>query len=81
MIADQILLKTLPEIHYFFFSPSNSSPFLGPLQVPARDFGYEIDEQNLAEELLAPLSISFPDPNHPDVDPDDFETVYRWYLS
>jgi hypothetical protein len=74
-MTDLMLRSPKYEIQYFIVSCDEEDPTPRPLQVSAKDFGYEIDEQELAEELIAPLLISFPIPQPPDVDPDDFERV------
>ena len=80
-MIDLTLTRSITKIQYFIISPDDGDPTPRPLQVSAKDFGYEIDEQELAEELIAPLPISFPLPTPPDVDPDDFERIYRWFLA
>jgi hypothetical protein len=79
-MTDLTLTRPKFEIQYFVV-PTDDDPIPGPLQVSAKDFGYEIDEQELAEELAAPLLLSFPIPAPPDVDPHDFERIYRWFLA
>lgn len=80
-MTDLTLTRPKFEIQYFHFSLAADDPTQSPLQVTAQDFGYEIDEQELAEELIAPLPISFPLPAAPEVAPDDFERIYRWFLA
>lgn len=80
-MTDLMVARPKYAIQYFVISPQDNDLTPGPLQVSARDFGYEIDEQELAEELIAPLPISFPLPTPADVDPDDFERIYRWFLA
>lgn len=80
-MTDLLLTKPKYEIQYFVFSPDDDNPTPRSVQVSAKDFGYQIDEQELAEEYIALLPTSFPAPNSPDVDPDDFERVYRWFLA
>jgi hypothetical protein len=80
-MTDLTLTRPKYKIQYFVISPSDDDTSPRPLQVSARDFGYEIDEQELAEELVAPLPISFQIPTPPEVDPHDFERIYRWFLA
>lgn len=80
-MTDQILTRSRYEIQFFIVSPDDGDPAQRPLQASARDFGYEIDEQELAEELIAPLPTGILIPTLPDVDPDDFESIYRCFLS
>lgn len=75
------LQKSQTELQTFFFSSDPDHPSSGSLQVSARDFGYEIDEQELAEALMdAPLSSS-PLCNTNEVELHDFESVYQWFLA
>jgi len=49
--------------------------------VSPKDMGYEIDEDDLASEMLAQLPDCFQDKPAPEVDPDEFEAAYKWFLS
>lgn len=80
-MTDRMLTKPKYEIQYFVFSPDDDNPTPRPLQISAKDVGYEIDEMELAEELTAPLPISFPTPDPSEVDPDNFEIIYQWFLA
>lgn len=39
------------------------------------------DEEQLATEMAQALSEHMQDQPLPDIDPDDFEKLYRWFLS
>ena len=43
-------------------------------------FPYD-DEEQLAVEMAQALSEHVQDQPLPDIDPDDFEKIYRWFLS
>ncbi|MGW8251803.1 MAG: hypothetical protein ACWGO1_14260 [Anaerolineales bacterium] len=45
------------------------------------DENFYHDEEQLAAELAAPLPESLTPQPLPEVDPDEFEKIYRWYLS
>ena len=49
--------------------------------ITAKEIGYEIDEDDLAREMLAPLPTSLQDQPAPQVDPDEFDKIYKWFLS
>lgn len=72
-MTDRMLTKSKYEIQYFVFSPDDDNPTPRPLQISAKDFGYEIDELE--------LPISFPTPDPSEVDPDNFEIIYQWFLA
>ena len=80
-MTNLMLTKPKYAIQYFVLPPDIEAPTPQPLQFSAKDLGYEIDEQELAEELSAPLPTSFSFPNPPVVAPDDFERAYQWFLS
>jgi hypothetical protein len=71
-----------PKLHKNGSTCSNQKPcFAKPIQVPTQTLGAEMQTRELAS-LQAPvltkgiqLSTAF------DVDPDDFERIYRWFLS
>jgi len=39
------------------------------------------DENELADELLAALSEPVPTESTPEIAPEDFESIYKWFLS
>ena len=45
------------------------------------DFGLEVTEEELANELEAKISIQPLDQTTPQVDPDEFEILYHWFIS
>jgi hypothetical protein len=51
------------------------------LQACSQDLGYEISEDELARELCACAAGQHVDQTMPQIDPDEFETAYQWFLS
>ena len=51
------------------------------LQACSQDLGYEISEDELARELCAFAAGQHVDQTAPEIDPDEFETAYQWFLS
>jgi hypothetical protein len=49
--------------------------------VTAQSLGFELDPQEMADELSAPLPAGFSSDNLPEVAPEDFERLYGWFLS
>jgi hypothetical protein len=76
----QTLSKITPSRNIFeilisaVFSPTKPSSYS-----PA-DFGCEIAAAELADEFAAQISINSNDQS-PQVDPEEFETVYNWFIS
>lgn len=53
----------------------------GPTQVSPRVLGYEIDETELASELQSQHSDTLEEHTTPEIEPDQFESVYGWFLA
>jgi hypothetical protein len=51
------------------------------LQARSQDLGYEISEDELAGELRAHPGSQIVDQPIPEIDPNEFETAYQWFLS
>jgi len=49
--------------------------------VTAQSLGIELDPQEMADELSAPLPADFSSHNLPEVAPEDFERLYGWFLA
>ncbi|HEX6305430.1 MAG TPA: hypothetical protein VFZ76_14645 [Anaerolineales bacterium] len=77
----QALARPLPVCNLFVVNPSKQPRPSRPIRVSRQDLGYEIDENDLARELQAQLSDSFEDQAIPEIDPDQFESIYCWFLS
>ena len=54
---------------------------MGPVEISSQDFGYEINEDDLASEMLVQLPDNLLGQTPPEVDPDEFESIYKWFLS
>lgn len=80
-MTDLLLTINEHEIQYLVCSPEDDDPTLRPWQLSAKDFGYEIDEQELAEELITPVPIGFAKHNPAEVDAQEFESVYKFFLA
>jgi hypothetical protein len=52
-----------------------------PVYASSRDYGFDFDEEEQARELLAPLPTALASPAIPEVDADEFEQVFQFYLS
>ena len=52
-----------------------------PIEISPQEFGYEINEDDLASEMLVQLPDDLLGQTTPEVNPDEFETVYKWFLS
>lgn len=52
-----------------------------PIQASSRDYGFDFDEDEIARELLAPLPISLSAQSIPEVEADEFEKVFHYFLS
>ena len=47
----------------------------------SRDYGFDFDEDELARELIAPLPTSLADQPIPEVEANEFEPRYQYFLS
>lgn len=52
-----------------------------PICASSRDHGFDFDEEELGKELLAPLPAAPASPIIPEADADEFEKVFRYFLS
>jgi hypothetical protein len=52
-----------------------------PIRYSASEIGYEIDEEELAREILALSVVELQDGSCPDTAPESFEREYLWFLS
>lgn len=51
------------------------------LEIAAQELGYEINEDEVANELGVQLPKDVSWQPIPEVEPEEFETVYGWFLS
>ena len=49
--------------------------------VSPKDFSFELDEQELANEWQTRLPDGLQEQKSPEVDADEFEALYKWFLS
>jgi len=52
-----------------------------PIHASSRDYGFDFDEEEIALELLAPLPASLSTQTIPEVEADEFEKVFHYFLS
>lgn len=52
-----------------------------PIYADSRDYGFDFDEEEIARELLAPLPASLSIRSFPEVDVDEFEQAFHYFLS
>ena len=52
-----------------------------PIQASSRDYGFDFDEEEIACELLTPLPTTLSTQTIPEVDADEFEQVFHYFLS
>jgi hypothetical protein len=52
-----------------------------PIQASSRDYGFDFDEEEIARELVTPLPASLSTQAIPEVDADDFEQIFQYFLS
>ncbi len=50
-------------------------------EATSQDYSFDIDDEELARELLAPLPESLSDQYNIVVDADEFDALYRWFAS
>lgn len=51
------------------------------IEVSAQSLGIEISEEELASELRNGTGIDLPDQPAPEIEPQEFEAIYTWFLS
>jgi hypothetical protein len=52
-----------------------------PICASSRDYGFDLDEEEVGREMLAPLPANLAYHPVPEFDPDEFETRHLWFLS
>lgn len=45
------------------------------------DYGFDRNEEELGQELSSSLPASISEPGIPDIDADDFDGLYTWFLA
>lgn len=51
------------------------------IQADTRDYGFDFDEEELGNELLAPLPVSLAAATIPEVEAEEFEKVFQYFPS
>ncbi len=77
----QALTKPQNICNQFACLPQTGSQCAQPLRACPQDLGYEIDEDELASELLEQLLGKPSCQAAPEVDLQGFEKLYGWFLS
>lgn len=75
----QTLSAPASTCHFPFALPVAELPSARTVSADPRDYGFDFDEEELGRELLAPSPIA--DRFHPEVDADEFEACYTWFLA
>ena len=78
-MTTQVQISTTPLYSLEFMVLEESLP-AEPQQYTAYDFGYEVDEDEVGEWMVAKYSNGSFDLT-PQVEPDEFETLNHWFLS
>lgn len=60
---------------------SGHTMFSQPIQASSIDYGFDFDEDWLADELFSPLPACFEDRSIHQVGADEFDALYRWFNS
>lgn len=61
--------------------PETDFPAGEPVYASSRDYGFDFDDTELAEELVAPLSLTTHKFTISDVDTNEVEQALRYYFS
>jgi len=77
----QTLTTPATIFNFFVVLPDEDFATEQPICVSSRDYGFDLDEEEVAEELLAPLPASLRVQTQTKVDPGEFETRYSWFQS
>lgn len=56
-------------------------PIAEQICADSRDFGFDFDEEEIGRELLAPPPGKFANQSLPEVDADEFEERFSWFVS
>lgn len=51
------------------------------INASSRDYGFDLDEEELAREMLAPLPAASAAPTIPEVEADEFEKAFHYFIS
>jgi hypothetical protein len=67
--------------NFVFSPPSANLAYSQPFFASSLDYGCDFDEEELANGLLAPLPAGLSNQTIPQVQPQEFESLYRWFNS
>jgi hypothetical protein len=76
----QTLTKPATNYNFFVISDEGFTP-AQPICASSRDYGFDFDQEELARELLAPLPTGLSTQTIPEVETDEFEKKFRYFLS
>lgn len=81
MITEMIENSMLTYKYYPIFAEA-IQPATGPAENPSQGSAWEfVNEDELACEMSTSLPLPPANSPVPEIDPDDFERVYHWFLS
>ena len=75
------LSDQLANLSQFFFTLSPADPDSQPIRAGSRDYGFDFDEEELAREPLAPLPTGLTNWGMPEINPEEFESLFLWFIS
>lgn len=77
-----IKINTFPALTCdFVVAPEADSSLEKPIIASSRDYGFDFDEEELGRELLAPIPVSTATPTIPEVEAEECEQAYLYFLS
>lgn len=77
----QILTPSVMTCDFAVALPETYQPLESPIYASSRDYGFDFDEEELGNELLAPLHADSASSIIHEVDADEFEQVFQYFLS
>jgi len=80
-MSNQILTQPVILSNFVFSLPSANTAYSQPFFASSLDYGFDFDEEELANGLLAPLPAGLSNQPIPHVEPEEFESLYRWFNS
>jgi len=61
--------------------PEVDMPPEGPIYASPRDYGFDLDEEEIGREMLVLLPASLVNQPVFEIAPDEFEAIHLWFLS
>ncbi len=61
--------------------PSTDNLPEGPIYASSRDYGFDLDEEEIGREMLVLLPASLVNQPVFEIAPDEFEAIHLWFLS